>query len=294
VEPEVDVEVEVAAGSSRAPVAAPIGSGLARKLRSSSVWVVAAVAALAYGSGVRAMRRRGRPWTWTRTLPFAAGLAVVVVGATLPERSFTSHMAQHVLFGMAAPLLLALGAPVTLALQTAPAGLRASLRHAVHGPAGRLLAHPLVGWLLFGGSMLVLYLTPLLDLSVRNAAVHAWVHVHFLLAGTVFVWPLVGADTVPHAPPFGARLLTVLVAVPFHAFLGLALLSATSPLAPEAYPGLDDQRSAAALLWASGELFTLIIAGIVFAHWLAADRREAARLDRRLAASQTPRAASSR
>jgi hypothetical protein len=38
------------------------------------------------------------------------------------------------------------------------------------------------------------------------------------------------------------------------------------------------------VLWATGELFGLAAAGIVVAQWMAADEREAARLDRRLAA----------
>jgi putative copper resistance protein D len=90
----------------------------------------------------------------------------------------------------------------------------------------------------------------------------------------------------PRRVPFGARLLAVLVAVPFHAFVGIALLSADSPVAPDAYPSLADQRRAAALLWASGELFGAAVVGIVFAQWLAADRREAARADRVADSSQ--------
>jgi putative copper resistance protein D len=77
----------------------------------------------------------------------------------------------------------------------------------------------------------------------------------------------------------------VLVAVPFHAFLGLALLSTGAPLAPRFYPSLDDQHAAAGVLWASGELLTLVVAGIVFRAWWLADGREAARSDRRLDAA---------
>jgi putative copper resistance protein D len=68
----------------------------------------------------------------------------------------------------------------------------------------------------------------------------------------------------------------------FHVFLGLALLSTRSLLAPAVYPSLSDQHAAAGLLWASGELMTLVPAAIVLRAWMAADGREAARLDRRL------------
>ena len=105
------------------------------------------------------------------------------------------------------------------------------------------------------------------------------------MIGCLFLWPLVGIDVTPRPLPHGARLLAVLVAVPFHAFLGVALLSTTAPLAPSVYPSLDDQHAAAGILWASGELLTLVIAAIVFAQWWAAEQRESVRLDRRLTAS---------
>ena len=76
-------------------------------------------------------------------------------------------------------------------------------------------------------------------------------------------------------------LLAVLTAVPFHAILGMAMLSARRPFAPAEYPSLSAQRDAAAILWVVGELFTLAVAGVVVARWYRADQRAAARFDRR-------------
>jgi len=94
---------------------------------------------------------------------------------------------------------------------------------------------------------------------------------------------LVGVDPLPGRPPPGARLLALLVAVPFHAVIGLALLTASSPVAPDAYPDLSDQRVAAGLFWGTGELFTLVVAAIIVRQWWVADQRAAAREDRLLA-----------
>ena len=58
------------------------------------------------------------------------------------------------------------------------------------------------------------------------------------MAGTLFLAGLVGIDPRPAARR--RRLLALLVAVPFHAVVGLALLSAGSPVAPDAYPLLSD------------------------------------------------------
>jgi putative copper resistance protein D len=108
---------------------------------------------------------------------------------------------------------------------------------------------------------------------------------HFLAVGCLFLWPLIGVDVTPRPIPYGARLLAVLVAVPFHAFLGVALLTTSQPIAPKWYRSLGDQHAAAGVLWASGELLTLTVAAIVFAQWWAADQRASIRLDRQLTAS---------
>jgi putative copper resistance protein D len=249
--------------------------------------IVAAVAlAIVYLRGVRRLAARGRRWPWSRTIPFLAGTAVVAVAGVLRDTSFVLHMWEHILIGMAAPLLLALGAPVTLALQTAGPGTRRGIRRVLHSRAGAVVAHPVVGWLLFGGTIVVVAFSPVLELAAQHTWFHVALHAHLLLVGALFLWPLVGTDPTPRALPYGARLLAVLVAVPFHAFVGVALLSTTTLIAPEAYPSLADQHRAAGLLWASGELFGVALVGIVFAQWLAADRREAARFDRVADSSQ--------
>jgi putative copper resistance protein D len=236
-----------------------------------------------YAVGVRRLARRGRTWPLGRSLAAAgAGTAALLATqsgiARFDADRFWVHMVQHVLLGMVVPLLAVLAAPATLALQTAATGTRRALRRGLHGRACRTLARPLVGLGLFGGGLVALYLTPLLDLAARDDLVHVAVHTHMVAAGAVFLAPLVGADPLPARPTYGARLLVLLVAVPVHAVVALALTTATSPVAPLAYPGLDDQRTAAALLWGSGELLTLVAAAIVVRQWwlseLRAERRE--------------------
>jgi putative copper resistance protein D len=229
------------------------------------------------------VRRMPRPWPLVRTSAFLVGCAVLSASALLPSASFTAHMTEHVLIGMVAPFLLVLGAPVTLALQASNRQTRGGLRRLLHSRIVSVLTHPIVAWALFGATLVGLVFSPLLEWSVRNDAVHALVHSHFLLVGSLFAATLTAIDPLPHPLPHGARLLAVLAAVPFHAFVGVALLSARQPLFPSVYPSLDDQRSAAAVLWSSGELLTLAVAGIVFARWWAAEQRAAVRLDRQLA-----------
>jgi putative copper resistance protein D len=68
------------------------------------------------------LRRRGDAWPIGRTISRAAGLvsivAVTMTGiATYSPVLFSMHMIQHMVLSMLTPILLVLGAPVTLALR---------------------------------------------------------------------------------------------------------------------------------------------------------------------------------
>ena len=248
---------------------------------------------MAYAAGVRRLARRRRRWSRGRSLAFALGLALVALAtqsglARYDGVLFSAHSAQHVLLGMAGPALLALGAPVTLALQASARPSQQVLLRVLHSRPARLLAHPVVAWLLFGGTLVALYAGPLLELSLRNELVHGFVHVHFLAAGALFCWTAIGADPNPHRLHPGARVAFVFLAVPLHAFLGISLLSTTSLLAGGFYaevppPWLDDvladQRLGAGILWAAGELFGLVLTGIALLRWMGAEERAGRRAD---------------
>ena len=225
-----------------------------------------------------AARRVPRRWPAPRTAAFVAGAAVVAAALVVDgEESFAAHAGQHLLFGMVAPALFALAAPVTLALQAGRRPLRTRLLRLLHSRLAAVLAHPLTAWALFGGSMLALYLTPLYRLSLDHAWLHEALHVHFLAAGALFFWPVVGADPVPRRLAHGARLLMVFLTIPFHAVLGMALLGA-DPLAPA--HTVADHRAGTALLWAGGDLLGLVAVLIVAAQWMTHEERQAAREDR--------------
>lgn len=72
---------------------------------------------------------------------------------------FSIHVVQHMLLGMIAPVFLALGAPMTLALRTASPATRRRLVAVIHSRYARVLAHPLAGWLIFVVSPFALYFT---------------------------------------------------------------------------------------------------------------------------------------
>jgi putative copper resistance protein D len=112
---------------------------------------------------------------------------------------------------------------------------------------------------------------------------------HFLLAGYLFAWVLVGIDPGPRrwSPPL---LLVILFGtISFHAFFGVALTTGTTLLAPTFFEGLHlpwtvdllaDQRAGGAVAWGIGELPTLILALLVTLAWVRSDRAESTRVDR--------------
>ncbi len=258
--------------------------------------LVILLAAGGYLVGVRRLARRGRRWAPARTAAFGSGLAAIAVAtqsglARYDTILFSLHTAQHVLLGMVGPFLLALGAPITLALQAAKRPTQQSLLRVVHSRPVVVLTNPLVAWTVFGGTLFALYLSPLLAWSLRNDLLHATIHIHFLLAGSLFFWPAVGLDPMRRRLSHPARLLYVLLAVPFHAFLGLAVLSSKTVIGGDTYnrvhrswgaSPLADQRVGASILWAVGDVFGLVAGAVVVVQWIRYDARRQAREDQRL------------
>jgi len=280
-------------------VAAPSVGRLLAPAPDLAFLILGLVLAVGYGGLLRARTARSaaRPWRSSRSLAFGAGVLVVAVAtqsglARYDTALFSLHMVQHLLLGMVAPLLLALGAPVTLALQGASRPLQVALLRMIGHPVARAVTHPLVAWSVFSLSLFGLYFTPLLDLSLRNGLVHTAVHVHFVASGFLFCWSVLGVDADRRRPSHAIRLLAVLLTVPLHAVLGLAIeAGADRPLGAEVYGAVErawggslsaDQRTGAALLWGVGELWGLGLVLIVATGWMRADARGQAREDARL------------
>lgn len=126
---------------------------------------------------------------------------------------------------------------------------------------------------------------------MRNRLVHDLVHIHFLAGGCLFAWLVVGLDPLPRRPNFGLRLLSILLALPLHALVGVALLGSRQVLAEDWYAGqvrawgttpLADQQTGGGLLWIGGDVVGLLVAGIVVVQWMDHERRVAAREDGRV------------
>src|SRR4051794_26355151 len=256
-----------------------------------------AVAAGLYLWAATRLRRRGDAWSVGRDLAFVGGGLGTIALATLwwpgvyDDTLFWAHMTQHMLLSMLAPIFLALGAPVTLSLRTLPAAGRRRLAGALRSLPAKILINPLTGFALLFGTPFVLYFTGLYDASLRSTVLHELLHVHFIVAGCVFFWPLIGIDPVPGRLPYPMRALLLFVTLPAHAWLGISIMTSSTVLAGDYYrelgrswgPSLlQDQNIGGGLLWATGDLVGLIVVAALFVQWARADDREAVRTDRSL------------
>src|SRR4029078_214720 len=138
----------------------------------------AVVVAVLYVLGVRRLRRRGDGWPMGRTMAWLCGCAALLfttssgLGRYMPAM-FSMHMVAHMMLSMLVPILLVLGAPVTMALRALPAagrddppGPREWLLAALHSRVSRFLTHPIVATVIFVAGFYGLYFGGLFDAAV--------------------------------------------------------------------------------------------------------------------------------
>ena len=261
-----------------------------------TVLILVLLPATLYVYGVIRLARAGTRWSPWRTMWFFVGLflawlAMSSVVGVYDTTLFSVHTVQHLLLQMLAPIPLALGAPITLALRALPVRGRKLLVGVLHSRVARLVSHPaLVSSVFFIGPF-VLYYSPLFENTLRHGWVHNLSHLHFLLVGCLLFWIVIGIDPHPHRPPHLARLGMVIGLAPMHILLGVPIMMGTQLLAANYYQeltlswlpnALDDQQLGGALLWVFGDIAVLALMPAFIWQWVKSDQREARRVDRHL------------
>lgn len=257
-----------------------------------TVWVAGL-----YLVGVWLLRARGDRWAVSRTLSFVVlGMGSFYFATSSGLAAYDTallsvHMVQHMILSMVTPLFLALGAPVTLMLRTFRPAPRGWLLALLHSPPAKVLSFPPLTFLLFVLSPWALYFTGWYEGSLRSDFIHEMMHVHLVLVGSLFFWPLLGTDPVPGRVGYPFRLILVFLTLPFHAFLGVTIMSMEELIAGDWYRSLPmawlpdpraDQHLAGSILWGSGDAVGLLFFGVLFVQWVRSSMREAEREDRRL------------
>lgn len=261
----------------------------------------AIIGAAVYLAAVYRLRRRGDAWPPGRTFAWLLGCAVLLfttssgLGRYMPAM-FSMHMIAHMLLSMLVPVLLVLGAPVTLALRALPAagrgtppGPREWLLAALHSRVSQFLTHPIVATVLFVAGFYGLYFGGIFDAAVSNHAAHILMNVHFLLSGYLFYWVVIGVDPTPRPVPHLVKIGMVFASLPLHAFFGVVMMGMDTVLGEEFYRSLllpwhtdliGDQHLGGAIAWAAGEVPLVIVMLALLIQWRRSDQRTAKRLDR--------------
>ncbi|MDN0196550.1 cytochrome c oxidase assembly protein [Streptomyces sp. S.PNR 29] len=270
------------------------------------VLLLVALLGVPYGWGVLRLRRRGERWPLPRLAAFALlGLGTLVV-ATMSAPAVYAHALfwpaalQNVLLDLVAPLGLALGDPLRLAVRALPERAAGRVRRAMTGRLVRLLTFPLVSTALVLATELTVYFTPYFGTALRHGWLHELMYLHLLLAGCLFVVPvLTREEALPPWCTHPVRAALVFVDGVIDAVPGIAVMTHGSLIAgawylhhaPSWAPDVHhDQQLGGGAMIGTAELVALPFLLAILVQWARAERAETAVLDRRLDAELVPAA----
>ncbi|WP_225076700.1 MULTISPECIES: cytochrome c oxidase assembly protein [unclassified Streptomyces] len=286
---------ELSAGQLAEP---PLGRLLSSWQADVPALAVVAVLAGLYGWGVLRLRRRGRSWPPARTAAFALlGLGTLVV-ATMSALAVYDHVlfwpaaVQNILLDLVAPLGLALGDPLRLAVEALPEGRAERVRRAMAGRLVRVLTFPLVSTALVLASELVVYFTPYFATALRVGWLHELMYLHLLTAGCLFVVPVLTHErALPSWCTHPVRAALVFLDGIVDAVPGVVVMTHGTLIAGAWYQyhapawATDvhhDQQIGGGAMLSIAELVALPFILAILVQWARAERVQNAALDRRL------------
>ncbi|HEX2219270.1 MAG TPA: cytochrome c oxidase assembly protein [Gemmatimonadales bacterium] len=229
-----------------------------------------------YFWGIGPLRRRyalGPPAARWQVASFCAGLLVLLVSLNGPMHDlsdyylFSAHMVQHLLLTLLLPPLLIAGLPGWL--------LSPLLKYPRVRTLARALTKPVVAAMLYTATIAVWHLTPFYELMMRSHDVHIATHLMFIVAATIFWWPVM--SPVPELPrlPYGTGMLYLfLVGIPMQVVAAMITLSddvlypwySAAPRTWGLTP-LADQQLGGLLMWVPGNLWMFLAIGVLFFKW---------------------------
>jgi cytochrome c oxidase assembly factor CtaG len=216
---------------------------------------------LPYRARVRALAGQRRAVPQWRQGCFAAGLIVLAAAVsppvdTLADQLLVAHMAEHLLIGDFAALLLVLGFTGPL--------LAPVLRNRYLGWL-RVLTHPVVAFSAWAVNFYVWHLPVLYEAALRHDAVHALQHAMFLGFGMAMWMALLGPLPKPAWFTNGARLVYIIAVRLTGTVLANAMIFSGSVFYPIYRAGdahwhispMADQISAAGVMMVEESLLTI-------------------------------------
>jgi cytochrome c oxidase assembly factor CtaG len=260
-----------------------------------AILFVALLGTVYYGAA-RRVTARGGSWARGRKIAFGTGLGLILFFSvsffgTYADTLFWARAAQVITLLMLAPLCLAMGSPVALALETLSERGGDRIRKVLASKAARVISFPASGSVLLIATPWAFYFTGWYDAVLTNGVVDAVSRLALLVIGFVYFYSRLQLDPVPHKYPHLISVVITFVEVIFDAALGLVLWLSPHIVAQDYYqalgrgwgPGLhDDQIIGAGILWIAGDAAGLPFLGALMRRMSVDDDKEAAEIDREL------------
>lgn len=230
------------------------------------------VVACLYSMAVVRSNRCMRAWPRVRWILFLLGiiLAVLSVAGPLAMRAhngFNTHMIGHLLLGMLAPLLIALGRPMTLMLRVLPVRWSRKVVWCMNEWPLKLWVNPVFTGILNIGGIWILYTTRIFALMHVHIWLYVLVHIHVFVAGYLFTVSIL------HLEPFGVRArlwmraVVLLIAMALHGILAKVLY-----MNPPSGVGLAEAEVGAQLMYYGGDLVDAMLIVLLCLEWYRAER----------------------
>ncbi|MDG5787162.1 cytochrome c oxidase assembly protein [Evansella sp. AB-P1] len=177
-----------------------------------------------YITAVIVSNRRLRKWPFYRIILWIFGTSCVVVSIIGPvaewsHTNFSIHMLVHLLFGMAAPLVMALGAPMTLFMRTIPVSQARRLSKALKSRFIVVICNPVVASILNVGGLWLLYTTSLYSYMHQHTVLYVLVHFHVFIAGYLFTISIIYIDPIHKRTHYIYRAIVLIFALAGHGIL---------------------------------------------------------------------------
>jgi cytochrome c oxidase assembly factor CtaG len=272
-------------------------------------WACALVLLLGgcYLAGVRRIRMSGTPWPAARCVAFVgAGLGSLTLATMWWTGAYSSVLfyaraAQTILLLLVAPLFLALGRPLTLAIAVLPGRLGAGLQAVIRSRIARVLTFPAISTPLLIAVPFTIYFTSWYTAYFHDSGIRALTYLALLAPGFVFFWTLLRVDPVPKAYPYLVSLWIAAAEVIGDAALGIAVAGDSGLIGGAYYRALArpwgpsmrlDQIFGGGTLWVFGDLVGLPFLAAQLIHMIREDETEAEAIDAELDGRPSPAPAS--
>ncbi|MEY9873015.1 cytochrome c oxidase assembly factor CtaG [Streptacidiphilus sp. MAP12-33] len=257
------------------------------------VLALAVVLGALYALGIVRVRGKEGRWPLGRSAAWFGGLALWVwstmSGVGVYERIlFTDRAAQVITLLMIVPLLLGLGAPVSLIAESASESGRARLTRALRSWPSRILMFPAVSTALLMLPPWLLYFTPWYEHTLTSQSWNIGLHVVLVVLGLSYFWPRLQIDPVAHEYPQMVGLFITMAEVVFDAGLGMLMVYGHTTIAEHYYTALgrpwgpsirEDQVWGGCTLWALGDMAGLPFLAALVRRWMVKGRAETIAVD---------------